>query len=192
MQDVSLCCIPRGLVYERAGVQASACNTEVGMLRALFREQHTAVPRTYYLARGALERPSYRAAAPACSAAAAEQPDSPRSWLVSLRNYERSGIPKDAGTRGGAAWQLSRMHDLLRRLGSPHTALRRVVHVVGSKGKGSTVAMLDAALRASGQRVACYTSPHVLDLEERIAVGAPCALPPHALTRAGLRSAIPC
>ena len=139
------------------------------MLRALCRKRTAQSP--FLTIQGVLKAPLGRTAA-SDTGAASGQPDSPRSWLLSLRNFERSGIPKDAGTSHGAAWQLSRMHDLLERLGSPHRALPRVVHVVGSKGKGSTVALLDAALRNSGQRVACYTSPHVLDVEERIAVGA--------------------
>lgn len=43
-----------------------------------------------------------------------------------------------------------------------------VIHVAGTKGKGSTCAMLEAALRANGYRVGLYTSPHLVDLRERI------------------------
>jgi dihydrofolate synthase/folylpolyglutamate synthase len=75
------------------------------------------------------------------------------------------------------------MHDLLRQVGSPHTGLRHVVQVVGSKGKGSTVALLEAALRRQGVSVGSYTSPHLLTVEERIRLGVlPKCMPPRNLS----------
>ena len=62
------------------------------------------------------------------------------------------------------------MHRLLARLGDPHAALPAVA-VAGTKGKGSTAAMLSSILHHSGYRVGTYTSPHVTSLTERIAVG---------------------
>lgn len=44
------------------------------------------------------------------------------------------------------------------------------IHVAGTNGKGSTCAYLDAALRAAGVRTGLYTSPHLIDFEERFAV----------------------
>lgn len=61
------------------------------------------------------------------------------------------------------------MRRLLELTGNPHRQLR-VVHVAGTKGKGSTVAMIAAMLQASGHRVGRYMSPHVHRLEERIAI----------------------
>jgi dihydrofolate synthase/folylpolyglutamate synthase len=56
-----------------------------------------------------------------------------------------------------------------------------VFHVAGTNGKGSTVATLDALLRGAGMRVGRYTSPHLVDFSERIAVdGVPMA--PEAIT----------
>jgi folylpolyglutamate synthase len=50
----------------------------------------------------------------------------------------------------------------------------RVVHVTGTKGKGSTCAMVEAVLRASGYRTGLFTSPHLWDVRERIRInGAP-------------------
>ena len=43
-----------------------------------------------------------------------------------------------------------------------------IITVGGTNGKGSSVAMLDAILRAAGYRVGCYTSPHLLKYNERI------------------------
>ena len=45
-----------------------------------------------------------------------------------------------------------------------------VVHIAGTKGKGSTSAMVEAILRGCGHRTALYTSPHLLDITERIRI----------------------
>ena len=77
-------------------------------------------------------------------------------------NYEvRSAAPGDL--------KLERMRALLRLLGDPHHRVR-AVHVTGTKGKGSTAAMLDAVLRAARYRTGLFTSPHLVRVEERIAV----------------------
>ena len=73
------------------------------------------------------------------------------------------------------SFKLGRMRELLDRLGSPHQAMP-IVHVAGTKGKGSTAAMLGAVLSACGYRTGVFTSPHLDRLEERIAVdGQPCS-----------------
>ncbi len=58
---------------------------------------------------------------------------------------------------------------LLRALGSPEEGLR-TVHIAGTNGKGSTAAMIDSVMRASGYRTGLYTSPHLSDFGERIQV----------------------
>jgi len=58
---------------------------------------------------------------------------------------------------------------LLARLGNPERAYA-VIHVAGTNGKGSVCAMLEAILRAGGIRTALYTSPHLVRINERIAV----------------------
>jgi dihydrofolate synthase/folylpolyglutamate synthase len=55
-------------------------------------------------------------------------------------------------------------------LGHPERQLPPVLHVAGSKGKGSTVAMLRAALEAAGYRVHVYVSPHLVRFAERIRI----------------------
>ena len=62
-----------------------------------------------------------------------------------------------------------RMHLLLEALGNPHRRFRSV-HVAGTKGKGSTAALLASALREAGYRTGCYSSPHVVSMEERVRV----------------------
>jgi dihydrofolate synthase/folylpolyglutamate synthase len=65
--------------------------------------------------------------------------------------------------------KLARMLELLARLGNPHERLP-VVHVAGSKGKGSTAVMIAAIMTAAGYRTGLYTSPHLERLEERLVV----------------------
>lgn len=62
---------------------------------------------------------------------------------------------------------LDRVRAVWQRMGAPALA-RRVITVGGTNGKGSTVAFLEAMLAAAGQRVGCYTSPHLLRYNERI------------------------
>jgi dihydrofolate synthase / folylpolyglutamate synthase len=77
-------------------------------------------------------------------------------------NYEvRAAKPGDM--------KLERMRALLRLLGDPHDRVR-LVHVTGTKGKGSTCAMIASILRRAGYRVGLFTSPHLEHVEERMQV----------------------
>src|SRR5690348_6218965 len=64
---------------------------------------------------------------------------------------------------------LDRVREVWRRMGAPPIA-RTVITVGGTNGKGSTVAFLEAMLRADGQRVGAYTSPHILRYNERVRI----------------------
>lgn len=75
-----------------------------------------------------------------------------------------------AARRFGVVLGLTRMRALLDRLDAPDRALGTVVHVAGTNGKGSTVAMIAALARAGGKRVATYTSPHLSTVRERITI----------------------
>lgn len=66
-------------------------------------------------------------------------------------------------------WRLERVHELLNALGDPQQRYASV-HVAGTKGKGSTTAMIASALRAAGLRTGMYTSPHLHTFRERIQV----------------------
>jgi len=66
-------------------------------------------------------------------------------------------------------FSLARMRALLKGMGDPHKSLR-CVHIAGTKGKGSTATMLAQMLRACGQKVGLYTSPHLTDIRERIRI----------------------
>jgi dihydrofolate synthase/folylpolyglutamate synthase len=64
---------------------------------------------------------------------------------------------------------LERVRKVWQRMGAVPPA-RRVITVGGTNGKGSTVALLEAILRAAGRRVGCYTSPHLLHYNERVRI----------------------
>jgi len=68
---------------------------------------------------------------------------------------------------------LDRVWRLLAALDHPERRLPPVVHVAGTNGKGSLVAILRAMLEAAGHRVHVYTSPHLVRFAERVRLGAP-------------------
>ena len=86
-------------------------------------------------------------------------------WLFDHTNYEQMRIvPYNTRT-----FSLDRMRKLLDVLGNPHEQLK-CVQVAGTKGKGSTCAMLSSVLRACGYTTGLYASPHLVDLRERISI----------------------
>jgi dihydrofolate synthase/folylpolyglutamate synthase len=66
-------------------------------------------------------------------------------------------------------FDLDRMREFMAHLGDPHQAYP-IIHVAGTKGKGSVCALCAGALQAAGYRVGLYTSPHLLDYAERIQI----------------------
>ena len=83
-------------------------------------------------------------------------------YILRFADYER--LP-----RSGVVWDLSRVERLLERLGNPQYAVR-TIHVAGTKGKGSTAAMITSILKQAGYRTGLYTSPHLLSYTERIRI----------------------
>ena len=69
--------------------------------------------------------------------------------------------------RRGIRPGLRRIHGLLEDLGHPERGMRTLV-VAGTNGKGSTTRLLARLLQDAGHRVACYTSPHLLQVYERL------------------------
>jgi dihydrofolate synthase/folylpolyglutamate synthase len=92
-------------------------------------------------------------------------------FLVDRIDYERTqSMPCSE-----EAMKLDRMRELLGWLGNPQDEIP-IIHVAGTKGKGSTSAMVAAMLSAAGHHVGLFTSPHLDRVEERIAVdGQPCS-----------------
>jgi dihydrofolate synthase / folylpolyglutamate synthase len=86
------------------------------------------------------------------------------AWLEGLINVER--LPELPYSRLG----LDPIHHLLARVGEPQRDLR-VIHIAGSKGKGSTALFAEAILHAAGERVGTFTSPHLERWTERFRIG---------------------
>ena len=86
-------------------------------------------------------------------------------YLAGLSDYERLRIVR----YNSQNFDLERMRSLLKKLGNPHEQFRSV-HIAGTKGKGSTCAMVAAMLQAAGYKVGLYTSPHLVDIRERIQI----------------------
>ncbi|MCC6510494.1 MAG: bifunctional folylpolyglutamate synthase/dihydrofolate synthase [Pirellulaceae bacterium] len=77
-------------------------------------------------------------------------------------NYEKIGH----APYSDANYRLDRMRRLLAELNNPHLAAP-VIHIAGTKGKGSTATLISRMLAATGYRTGLYTSPHLIRLEER-------------------------
>ncbi|MBM3328831.1 MAG: bifunctional folylpolyglutamate synthase/dihydrofolate synthase [Calditrichaeota bacterium] len=83
-------------------------------------------------------------------------------YLNSFIDFERLPEPRMVTTDD----DIARFRELLARLGNPHRRYP-VLHVVGTKGKGSTSALLAFILTAHGLKVGLYTSPHLVSVRER-------------------------
>jgi len=85
----------------------------------------------------------------------------------------REAVARLTGLRGGEMAGmtpgLERIEALLSAIGNPERSFR-IVQVAGTNGKGSVCAMLAAIVQASGWRAGLYTSPHLVDIAERIRV----------------------
>jgi dihydrofolate synthase / folylpolyglutamate synthase len=88
---------------------------------------------------------------------------------LSLANYRDALDYLFARTTGGFKFGLERTIALLDHLGNPQRAYP-TFHIAGTNGKGSSVATMATLLSAKGQRVATYTSPHLVDFRERMVV----------------------
>jgi len=87
-------------------------------------------------------------------------------FLQTLSDFERLRIVRYNSTN----FDLDRMRTLLKKLGNPQDTFRSI-HIAGTKGKGSTCAMTEAMIRANGYKTGLYTSPHLIDIRERICAG---------------------
>jgi len=86
-------------------------------------------------------------------------------FIYGLTDYEKRGFAAYAPQ----FYDLDRVRRLLDLLGAPERGLR-VVHIAGTKGKGSTAAICDSILRAAGYRTGLFTSPHLHTFRERMQV----------------------
>ncbi len=86
-------------------------------------------------------------------------------FLFGRIDYERiTDVPYEPD-----CFKLDRMRELLEKLGNPQDGMP-IIHIAGTKGKGSTSAMLAAILTAAGISCGVYSSPHLDRIEERVAV----------------------
>jgi dihydrofolate synthase/folylpolyglutamate synthase len=85
-------------------------------------------------------------------------------YIYSFVDYETQRMPRDE-----AHFDLRRMDELMLRLGNPHLAIPSV-HIAGTNGKGSTAAMIASVMTVSGYTTGLNTSPHLVDLRERIMI----------------------
>ena len=67
------------------------------------------------------------------------------------------------------SFKLDRMIRIAAALGDPQNVVR-AIHVAGTKGKGSTSAIIHSILKAAGKRAGLYTSPHLVSFRERIRI----------------------
>jgi dihydrofolate synthase / folylpolyglutamate synthase len=90
-------------------------------------------------------------------------------YLYSFVDYSLKHISELAK----AEFNLDRMYALMQELGDPQKKYP-IIHVAGTKGKGSVAALSASALKAAGYKTGLYTSPHLWDYVERIQIdGAP-------------------
>ncbi len=82
-------------------------------------------------------------------------------YLESLVDWERSAAVR--------SWNLDRMRFMLERAGQPQRGLR-AIHIAGTKGKGSTAAMIASSLNAAAYKTGLYTKPHLRSFRERIRI----------------------
>jgi dihydrofolate synthase/folylpolyglutamate synthase len=86
-------------------------------------------------------------------------------YLYSFVDYSL----KHSSELAKAEFDLGRMFALMQELGNPQTKYS-IIHVAGTKGKGSVSALCASALQAAGYKTGLYTSPHLLDYVERIQI----------------------
>ena len=85
----------------------------------------------------------------------------PEEFFNSLVDYEK--IP-------GYDYKLEDFIEFLTQFDSPQKKLKNVIHIAGTKGKGSTAAMISSCLESCGYRVGLFTSPHLNRIHERIKI----------------------
>ena len=91
-------------------------------------------------------------------------------FLLGRIDYERTAVVPYSQRH----MKLDRMRQLLNRLGNPDAGMP-IVHVAGTKGKGSTSALVASILHSAGYETGLFSSPHLENMEERFAVGGlPC------------------
>ena len=84
---------------------------------------------------------------------------------MGLADFERSASNPDH-----SSFHIERMTLLMNQLDNPHLEIP-TIHIAGTKGKGSTAAMITSILAAAGYKTGFYSSPHLHSMRERIRIG---------------------
>lgn len=126
----------------------------------------TTKPRGSTSAKGA-PRAKGQGARPAKAARLFASYEDAHAYLFARVDLERARLTREHLDK----FKLDRMRAIAQKLGDPQDAIR-VVHVAGTKGKGSTCAMIASALEGCGYTVGLYTSPHLVDVRERVQINA--------------------
>ena len=84
-------------------------------------------------------------------------------YLRTFPDFEQGNVAPET------AFTLDRVLALLDEVGAPHLRLP-VIHIAGTKGKGSTAAMIASITRAAGYRTGLFTQPHLLRVQERFQI----------------------
>ena len=90
-------------------------------------------------------------------------------WIIERAGYEKGFVANPFAADDVAALGLKRTAALLQGLGSPERAYP-IVHVAGTKGKGSVSATVEALARSAGRRTGLYATPHLHTFRERIQI----------------------
>jgi len=90
-------------------------------------------------------------------------------WALDYLNHLPNLEKRPLTARDRNTFTLSRIKRILGDLDNPHKTFRSV-HIAGTKGKGSTAAMLSHMLQGNHLKVGLYTSPHIVDVRERITI----------------------
>ncbi len=85
----------------------------------------------------------------------------PEAFLDSLVNYEKIT---------GYNYNLKDFQEFLRIFDSPQKRLNNIIHIAGTKGKGSTASIIGSCLASCGYKVGLFTSPHLKRVNERIKI----------------------
>jgi dihydrofolate synthase/folylpolyglutamate synthase len=84
-------------------------------------------------------------------------------YLRTFPDFEQGNVAPET------AFTLDRVISLLDEVGAPHLRLP-VIHIAGTKGKGSTAAMIASIARGAGYRTGLFTQPHLVDIHERFRI----------------------
>ncbi|QED23164.1 Bifunctional protein FolC [Candidatus Deianiraea vastatrix] len=80
-----------------------------------------------------------------------------------IKDIEGNFVHKKAGD-----FSLCKMEEALKIVGNPDKSLKNVIHVAGTNGKGSVCTFIESILQKSGYKICKYTSPHIVNFNERI------------------------